>query len=353
MAQTRYYSSTSGSMTLVGAINASATSLIVDTTTGLPASTPFTIIVDPGLASMEIMDCTAVAGTTLTVTRGRDGTSGQSHDNGAVIRHGFSARDFDESRAHEDDTTAHGATGAVVGTTNTQVLTNKDLSSGTNAFPTSLATLTGTQTLTNKTIDGANNTLSNIPSSAVTGLDAHTAATAAHGTTGAVVGISDTQTLTNKTISGASNTLTNIAQSSVTSLTTDLAGHDTRLDALEADTGDISTGVITAASGWTLAEEHGRRIGNVAMITFTFTRTGSAISSSTTGNITNVSVGTVAAGWRPALDEAGVSPRSTGTSWNGYVAGGSGTIGLGNLPPNVALGVGDQISGTATYLCVE
>ena len=33
-----------------------------------------------------------------------------------------------------------------------QALTNKDLTSGTNTFPTSLATLTGTQTLTNKTL---------------------------------------------------------------------------------------------------------------------------------------------------------------------------------------------------------
>lgn len=350
MAQTRYYSSTSGSMTLVGAINASATSLIVDTTTGLPASVPFTIIVDPGLASMEIMDCTAVAGTTLTVTRGRDGTSGQSHDNGAVIRHGFSARDFDESRAHEDDLTAHGATGAVVGTTNTQTLTNKDLTSATNTFPTSLATLTGTQTLTNKTIDGANNTLSNIPSSAVTGLDAHTSATAAHGTTGAVVGISDTQTLTNKTISGASNTLTNIAQSSVTSLTTDLAALDTRLDTLEADTGDV-TNAMTAAANWQLDEQHVRKIGNVCMITFTASRLNSTLTSNTSGNIGNVTVATMDAAYAPALDEAGIAPRSTGTSWNGYVST-SPSIVIANLPPSVSLGVGDQISGTATYLCV-
>lgn len=36
--------------------------------------------------------------------------------------------------------------------TGSQALTNKDLTSGTNTFPTSLATLTGTQTLTNKTL---------------------------------------------------------------------------------------------------------------------------------------------------------------------------------------------------------
>jgi hypothetical protein len=49
--------------------------------------------------------------------------------------------------AHEAATEAHGASGAVVGTTNTQ-------------------------TLENKTIDGGSNTLANIPASAVTGLAA-------------------------------------------------------------------------------------------------------------------------------------------------------------------------------------
>jgi hypothetical protein len=40
--------------------------------------------------------------------------------------------------------------GTIVGTTDTQVLTNKDITSATNTFPTSLVTLTGTQTQTNK-----------------------------------------------------------------------------------------------------------------------------------------------------------------------------------------------------------
>lgn len=52
--------------------------------------------------------------------------------------------------------------------TGTQTLTNKDLTSATNTFPTSLVTLTGTQTLTGKTISGASNTLSNIGNSSLT-----------------------------------------------------------------------------------------------------------------------------------------------------------------------------------------
>jgi hypothetical protein len=53
-------------------------------------------------------------------------------------------------------------TATTVDKTTAQVLTNKDLTSVTNTFPTSLATLTGSQTLTNKTIDSASNTLTGV-----------------------------------------------------------------------------------------------------------------------------------------------------------------------------------------------
>ncbi len=53
-------------------------------------------------------------------------------------------------------------TATTVDKTTAQVLTNKDLTSGTNTFPTSLATLTGSETLTNKTIDSASNTLTGV-----------------------------------------------------------------------------------------------------------------------------------------------------------------------------------------------
>jgi len=58
-----------------------------------------------------------------------------------------------------------------------QTLTNKNLSSGTNTFPSSLATLTGSQTLTNKDLSSGTNTLST-----------------------SVVTLTGTQTLTNKTL---------------------------------------------------------------------------------------------------------------------------------------------------------
>ena len=70
-----------------------------------------------------------MAGLNLTVTRGVDGTAAASHSSGATVKHVVSARDYREPQDHIDATAAHGATGAVVGTTNTQTLTNKTLTS--------------------------------------------------------------------------------------------------------------------------------------------------------------------------------------------------------------------------------
>jgi hypothetical protein len=182
-------------MHLVGGITAAAASLIVDAVTGLP-SVPFTLLLDPGANTEEVVTVTAVGGTVLTVTRGVGGTSGQVHLNGGEVRHAYYGQDFQDSRDHEaNTTTAHGVTGAVVGTTNVQALTNKS-------------------------VDGVTNTFTNVPSAAVVGLDAHESATTAHGVTGAVVGTTDAQTLTNKSIDGAANPLTNVPLTAVPALST-------------------------------------------------------------------------------------------------------------------------------------
>jgi hypothetical protein len=125
VAQSRFYSSIAQQTTLTGAITPSTTTITVAATDGFPGSVPYTLALDFGSSGNELVDVTGAAGLSLTVTRGVDGTTASSHNIGAVVRHVASARDFTEANAHIGDTVAHGATGAVVGTTNTQTLTNK------------------------------------------------------------------------------------------------------------------------------------------------------------------------------------------------------------------------------------
>jgi hypothetical protein len=157
---TRKYSSRSQQTTLTGALTSSGTTATVVSGTallgGVTITSPetFTIVIDPDTALEEIVDVTAVSTNTLTITRGIDGSTGQAHSAGAVVRHMAIGRDYREANAHvENTTTAHGLTIAdVITTTNTKTLTNKDLSSATNTLSTSVVTLTGSQTLTNKNL---------------------------------------------------------------------------------------------------------------------------------------------------------------------------------------------------------
>jgi hypothetical protein len=128
---TRYYSSVTAETTLSVTINNSVTSIQVGSVTGFPALTPYTLSIDYEGATEELVDVTGAAGTTLTVTRAVDGTSAVGHSAGARVRHVSSGRDFADSRSHENNNAQHGATGAVVGTTNVQTLTNKTLTSPT------------------------------------------------------------------------------------------------------------------------------------------------------------------------------------------------------------------------------
>lgn len=123
----RYHSSVAVATTIPGGTTNVATSIVVAAATGLPASYPYTMVIDDDTTTMEAVEVTNRSGTTLTVTRGVDGTTAQSHSAGATIHHGWSARDLDEPNAwinagHSHSTTALG--GAVPQSSVTNLTTN-------------------------------------------------------------------------------------------------------------------------------------------------------------------------------------------------------------------------------------
>ena len=103
----RYYSSTAARTTLAADINSSVTTVGVTAVSGWPASFPYTIIIDQDTINEEVVTVTARTGTTLTVIRGVDGTTGVGHTAGAAINHGVSARDFDEPNEHVNTDVKH------------------------------------------------------------------------------------------------------------------------------------------------------------------------------------------------------------------------------------------------------
>lgn len=118
----------------------------------------FYVVVDPGNASEEKILCTTRSGVTVNVHgtgRGVDGTTAKTHAKDAVVRPCWTAVEADQANEHAASASGvHNVTGAVVGTTDTQVLTGK-------------------------TISGADNTITNIAQANVTNLVADLAAAGA------------------------------------------------------------------------------------------------------------------------------------------------------------------------------
>lgn len=140
MAQSRFYSSTAQPTVLTSALTPSDTTIDVQQVIGFPPSFPYILAVDYGTPSEELVLVISGAGTSLTVTRAYDGTSGTNHDTGAAVRHVVAAIDETDSRVHEGSASAvHGVAGTLVGTTDSQTLTNKSLTNPSIAG----ATLTG------------------------------------------------------------------------------------------------------------------------------------------------------------------------------------------------------------------
>lgn len=161
MANAYFYSNTAIQTTLSGSISSGATSITVGAATGFPGSFPYILALDYGSATEELVSVTNAAGTTLTVSRGFGGTSAQSHSLGAVVRHVYNSVDATDFRTHEAATSdAHGVTGALVGATMAQTLTNKTLTSPTINGATLSGTFAGAHTYSGAVTMSGGGTLS-------------------------------------------------------------------------------------------------------------------------------------------------------------------------------------------------
>lgn len=97
MATRRQYAGAAVQTTITSSLSPSATTVDISSTTGWPSgATAYFVVISPGTTSEE--KCLATrSSSTLTLTRGQDGTTGQSHSSGAVIYLVFTATDADEA----------------------------------------------------------------------------------------------------------------------------------------------------------------------------------------------------------------------------------------------------------------
>ena len=162
----RKFSSISVETTLASGINASTTTATVATGTAsallggvtLGASVggvypdQFTVAIDPDTNNEEIVFVQYLSSDTLTIERGRAGTTPVSHSSGATVKHVLTGDDLTWFESNASPVDSFGFSGSSSGTTTVQA---SAVASGTLTLPAATDTLVGratTDTLTNKTL---------------------------------------------------------------------------------------------------------------------------------------------------------------------------------------------------------
>lgn len=208
----RYYANFAPTQTLSATIASGATSLSVASFAGWPSSYPFTATLEWGTANAEVVLVTNIAGSVATITRGYDGSTAVQHLAGASIDFTPVAKDFDEASAHVNASTGvHNVSGAVVGTSDVQTLTNKTFTGTTgmgqvNATGvTATGTVQGASVTATGTVTGATVTSTgavNAASEAITGASTAASYTATGQVAGATAAITGAATAASFTANG-------------------------------------------------------------------------------------------------------------------------------------------------------
>ena len=135
----RSYAGAAKPAILTAVLNGSTAALVIecDDLSNYPTGSagPFFVVVDRGQVTEEKILCESRVGNILNVYdtglangRGADQTTVTPHQIGAELEHIFTATDADEANLHVNSASnVHSVTGSVVGTSDTQTLTNKTL----------------------------------------------------------------------------------------------------------------------------------------------------------------------------------------------------------------------------------
>jgi hypothetical protein len=410
MAVSYYYSNTAQETTLSGSISAGATSITVGATVGFPLSYPYVLAIGYGASDEELVRVDSAAGTTLTVVRGFSGTSAQSHSLGAKVRHVYHAGDAADFRTHEAATAAvHGVTGTLVGTSDTQTLTNKTLTSptvnsGTLASGALSGTFSGAPTFSGAAAFTGNPVFQGGTASTVAashqvsgdstprlqtradgqmlwGSGSAAADTVLYRAAADVLATDDNLRVVRAATSDIAHSV-RIASDTVSRLAIEAGGRiawgpggsssqDTVLyragaDSLATDdafsvggnltvTGTASAQVETTASGaspatnFSVTSFNGRRTCGVATVWVTLSYSGTTITANSAGNITNTACVTLPAGWRPPIDTVVSFDKGTVAQGSMTIAS-NGVCTLNTLDATATIASGDSLSFAMTFV---
>jgi hypothetical protein len=273
----------------------------------------FTVVLDPDTALEEIVDVTypsTPGSNTVTIVRGIDSSTAISHSAGAKVRHMAIGRDFRDANTHIETASAvHGLSGTVVGTTDTQTLTNKTLTSPTITTPTisSLTLGDGNIVFEGATANAFETTLTVVDPTAdrtVTIPDATTT----------LVGTDTTQTLTNKTLTSPTITGTGTIAGTFTG---NLTGNVTGSSGSTTGNAATATALATARTF--------QLTGDVEASGVTFDGTGNVSLTTVigTGAIVNADINASAAIDKTKISGTAVTVADTGTVTSAMIANGA------------------------------